>query len=482
MRWTRIGGMTALVVALAIGLALSLGLWGSWTASAQDTFIVNDDTTPAADGCDTPDFQTEDIEDAVDSPLVADGDTLAICEGTYNAPDTIEVTKKLTIEGLATADREDVVVQGSSNGFDVKADDVTIMHLKLLGPGTAGGNRGVYLVPVGPTAHKNLELSDLEITNWDIGVFIAESNDAKIGPNNKIHANAIGVTITGGILGGQRDMIFNNEIGLNEYVGLNLAQVDEAYVQENTLAGNVTLQIQVSGESNAFIWNNDIEATATQSGILIASDTADTLVQIGGSPQRTNNFTGTTAPTISWYVTLECGSENTVDAAYNYWSGINSNAGISAVVFNDEFDDPASGTADCPGEDAGAVAVHPFVTTQWTPSSTPTPSATATPTPSPTATATATPPGATRAVDLSPPGWHSLVWSGADATDPGTALACIAGKYSIAYAWEGPTAGFKRHVEGCGIPGICNMSPLNKYAAMLVSISAAATCQMPVVP
>jgi len=79
---------------------------------------------------------------------------------------------------------------------------------------------------------------------------------------------------------------------------------------------------------------------------------------------------------------------------------------------------------------------------------------TATGTPTPTAT-----PGATRTVDLSPPGWHDLAWSGADATDPGAALACIAGKYSIAYAWEGPTAGFKRYVEGCAVPGICNMSP-----------------------
>ena len=48
MTWIRISGMAALMVALAVGLALSLGLWSSWTASAQDTFIVNDDTTPAA--------------------------------------------------------------------------------------------------------------------------------------------------------------------------------------------------------------------------------------------------------------------------------------------------------------------------------------------------------------------------------------------------------------------------------------------------
>ena len=110
MRWTRIGGTAALLAALAIGLALSLGLWGQWTASAQDTFVVNDDTTPADGGCGTPDFQTEDIEDAIASGLVADGDTLVICEGTYNPPDTIEVNKKVTVEGRAEASRADVKI------------------------------------------------------------------------------------------------------------------------------------------------------------------------------------------------------------------------------------------------------------------------------------------------------------------------------------------------------------------------------------
>ena len=485
MKWTRIGGMTALIAALAIGLALSLGLWGNWTASAQDTFIVNDDTTPAADGCGTPDFQTEDIENAIDSPQVTGGDTIVICDGTYNPPDAIEVTKGLTIEGRAAADRDDVVVQGTggSHGFEVMADDVTLRHFKLVGPGTAADEHGTHLEPAGPPAFENLEVTDLEITNWREGVHVFMSSDAKIGPDNQVHANEQGIIMASDILGGQRDVIFNNDIGPNNNVGIALTQADELYVQENDLAGNGFAQVFVTGESTVFIWNNDIEAGA-DSGVYVDSPTADTLVQIGGSPQRTNNFTGTLVPGVGFYVKLECGAENTVDATYNYWNGINSNAGISAAVFNDEFDDPASGTADCPGDDVGAVAVHPFVTAQWTPTATPTPTATATPTttatPTPTPTAT---PGATRTIDLSPPGWHDPVWSGANATDPGTALACIAGKYSIAYAWEGPTAGFKRYVEGCAVPGICNMSPLNKYDALLVNITAAGvTCVMPVAP
>jgi hypothetical protein len=160
--------------------------------------------------------------------------------------------------------------------------------------------------------------------------------------------------------------------------------------------------------------------------------------------------------------------------------GSTNRADIANRIFNDE--DDAATECVAPDDVNGAVVFHPWATG---PAPTPTPSPTPSPTATTTATGTPTPtatPGSTRTIDLSPPGWHSLVWSGADATDPGAALACIAGKYSIAYAWEGPTAGFKRHVEGCAVEGICNMSPLNKYDAMLVSISAAATCEMPVAP
>jgi parallel beta-helix repeat protein len=481
MKWTRIGGTAALLAALAIALALSLGVWGSWTASAQDTFIVNDDTTPADGGCDTPDFETDDIEDAIDSGLVADGDTLVLCPGTYNAGagGAVEVDKELIIEGLAAAGRQDVVIQGvaGSDGFEVKADDVKIRHLKLVGPGTGGSESGIEIIPVGPTVYKNGEFSDLEITNWVSGLFIDQSDDTLVGPNNHIHANFNGMVVTSDVLGGQRDRVFNNTIEANLGPGIYLPGADEAYLEQNTLSGNSS-QIAVTGESTVLIWNNDIE-TSTNFGVYVNSPTADTLVQIGGSPQRANNFTGTLGPG-SYYVQLECGAENTVDATYNWWGSTN-RTDIANRIFNDEDDMGV----ECPAPDdvKGAVVFHPWATgpaPTATPSPTPTATATATATGTPTPTAT---PGATRTIDLSPQGWHDLAWSGADATDPGTALACIGGDYSIAYAWEGPTAGFKRYVEGCAIPGICNMAALNKYDTLLVNISAAGvSCEMPVAP
>ena len=477
MRLRRIGVMAALVVALGLGLALSLGLWSSWTASAQTTFYVNSDTgagDPAP--CDDPQFPSvADIQTVIDDDDVADGDTLVLCPGTYTAGagGAVEVAKELTIAGVDTADRDDVVVQGTggSDGFAVLADNVTIMHLKLVGGGVVGTDHGIDVTPAGPTTYNDAEFSDLEVTTWNIGLSIVSSDDTQVGPDNNIHGNGSGILLVSSILGGRGDVLRNNIIGPNEALGINLAEVDEAYVQENTLAGNDAVQISVAGESNAFIWNNNIEAT-TASGIHIESDTADTLVQIGGSVGHTNNFTGTVVPGISYYVILECDSENTVDATFNYWNGINSNAGISADVFNDEFDDPASGTADCSGDDKGAVAVHPFVTTLSTPTPTPTPAASVTPTPTPT-------PGNTRTINLSPQGWHTVAWSGANATAAGTALACVSGNFSIAYMYVGTTQDWLRYVPGNTT--LTNLETVNKYDSLFLLISAAnVSCIMPV--
>jgi hypothetical protein len=488
MKWTRIGGMAAFLAALAIGLAFSLGLWANWTAGAAGTERIVNAGTGAGDPapCGTPNFASvSDIQTVIDDASVQNGDTLVLCPGTYTAgavAGAVEVDKELTITGLGTANREDVVVQGTaaSHGFTIKADNIKIKHLKLAGAGIGGADHGIHVEAAGPTTYDNGEFSDLEITNWNVGITMAQSNNTKIGPNNDIHGNGgSGVTITGGPLGGQGDKVFNNVIGPNEGVGILLAQIDEAYIQENTLAGNVAVQILVSAESNALIWNNSIEATANF-GVLVSSTTADTMVQIGGSPGRANNFTGTLAPGVGYYVNLECGSENTVDATYNYWNGINSNAGISPAVFNDEFDDPGAGP-DCAGDDKGAVVVHPFVTTMWTPTPTPTPSPSATATGTPTPTST--PGGATRTVNLSPQGWQTFVWSGPNATDPAAALTCISGKYAIAYEWVGTTtpAQWLRYIPGNSL--LSNITVVNKYDSLLIAINAAGvTCDMPVAP
>jgi parallel beta-helix repeat protein len=476
------------MVALAIGLALSLGLWGSWTASAQDTFIVNQDTgTGDPAPCDAPDFPSvSDIETVIENAGVQNGDTLVLCPGIYmaGAGGTVEVDKKLTIQGQETVGRDQIVIQVSVAGADglaINTTGVTIRHLKVSGPAVASDN-GISVNAGGAT------IEDVEVTGWGAGIDVSGTNDVTI-QDSHIHGNepdgifleyADNVRIAGNIIDGASPF------------AIRIDTADLVVVEDNAIAAGIPSDTMVvSGRSYVQVLRNTFTTRlfgTDSSGGIDLDLPAEALVIIGGSDANANTFDGNLEANppvgFGYYVSLTCGSEATVNATHNYWKGSPViSRGVSGVIFNDEDDDPFNPGADCPGNDDGAVVFHPTASGPApTPTPSPTPTATGTPTPTPTATATATPPGATRTIDLSPPGWHSLVWSGANATDPGTALACIAGKYNIAYAWEGPTAGFKRHVEGCAIPGICNMSPLNKYSAMLVSITAATTCQMPVVP
>jgi hypothetical protein len=477
MRRTRIAGTAGLLAALAIGLALSLGLWGSWTAGAQgNTFVINDVDPPETE-CGTPDYTTTDINSVIALATVHNDDTLVLCPGTYQGG--VVVDKKITLEGQENVGRGQIVIQESAPGTDgltINTASVTVRHLKLDGPTAA--DEGI-VVQSGPAV-----ISDVEVTDWATGILISWTGDTLI-QDSDIHDNEP----DGIVLDHANNVqIARNTLDENPRYAIGIDTADPVVVEDNTMSAGTpdNYALHIVGRSHVQVLRNNIVTwvggTESPGGIDLDLP-ADALVTIGGSDANANTFDGDMASDL-YYIRMACTSEATVDATHNYWKGTPTvSRGVSGVIFNDEDDDPANPGADCPANDDGAVVFHPTASGPApTPTPSPTPTATGTPTPTPTATATAMPPGATRTIDLSPPGWHSLVWSGADATDPGAALACISGKYSIAYAWEGPTAGFKRHVEGCAVEGICNMSPLDEYDAMLVSISAATTCVMPVAP
>jgi len=78
------------------------------------------------------------------------------------------------------------------------------------------------------------------------------------------------------------------------------------------------------------------------------------------------------------------------------------------------------------------------------------------------------------------------VWTGPNDTAAATVLDCIgAGNYSIAYHWGGPLEGWTRYVPGrCGVTGLCNLTTIDKYDALMVLITASGVqCEdMPVDP
>jgi parallel beta-helix repeat protein len=464
MRWiqSKTAGV-ALVVTAVVTLSIALATWQSWPAQAQDTWIVNDDLLPAEDGCDTPDFEMDDIDAVIDHMEVSDGDTLVICEGTYLGGITVD--KSVTIEGREAAARGDVVIDvdpaGPSFGLSIQADNVTIRHLTLDGPAEPSGG-----ISVPHPGSANLTVGDVEITDWRNGITTDTARDMVI-EDSYIHDNSnTGVQL----YTGQGNVLRGNQITDN-VEALYVLGEDQLLVEGNTLSSNAATQVAIDGfEVNMRIFRNDIVTVTGSDGIAILDVPAEAFIQIGGSAENANTFSGPFGGP-DYYVEQDCAAENTVDATYNWWGSINP-IDIANRIFNDEDD----AGVECPAPDdvKGAVVFHP-----WATEPAPTPSPSPTPTPIPSPTPSPTPVADTRDFDL-PLGWNNFVWTGADATAADTVLNCIAGNFAIAYALE--AGGWLRYVPGD--PAITTLATVDKYDSLLVLVTASGVqcLGMPVEP
>jgi parallel beta-helix repeat protein len=457
-------------VAVAAVVTIALGSWQGWLAQAAGTTYVINDVIPPETECGTPNYTTTDINSVIALPEVNDGDTLVLCEGTYQPG--ITVNKEIAIEGQAVVDIDKIVIDGTAGGADgltVSANNVTVRHLMLDGPGGSTADDGIVVIH----GTDNTTISDVEVTEWDTGIFVDDSAGTVIEYSN-IHGNdddndAYGVYLEAG----ERSVVRHNQIADNGRTGIGVMDEDEALVIDNTISGNADDQIAVFEESHVRIHRNEIVTVTNSDGIFLSwSLPAEAFVQIGGSPENANTFSGPFDPGLgSYYVHMLCDAENTVDATYNWWGSTNP-IDIANRILNDEDDDGS----ECTMPHDGSVVFHPWATG---PAPTPSPSPTPTPTPSPTATPSPTPVADTRDFDL-PIGWNNFVWTGADDTAADTALNCIAGNFAIAYGLE--AGGWLRYVPGQ--PDITTLATVDKYDNLLVLITASGVqcLEMPVDP
>ena len=467
MEWLRSRTAVVVLVAVVAALTIVLGTWQGWLAqAAPDVVYVNDNLLPDVEGCNAPDAST--IPDGI---TAADpGDTVIVCEGTYAG--NVTVGKSVTIEGRAAADRADIIVEVAAPGTDgikLQADGSTVRHLFLEGPADDNG----ILVDA-----DDCTVTGVEARDWDVGVNVVGAQGTLV-EQSKLHENALGVALA---LGGPNE-VRDNEITANTLAGLTLGMdEDQTVVEDNLISLNdgtqasvVDLGFMTSGPVHVQFARNDIETKAGADGIFILTTHSDSFVQISGSPERVNNFTGPYDIVANdYYVELVCDAENTVDATYNWW-GSTDRTDITNRIFNDA-DDPARGFTECSvaaDQQRGGVVFEPWGTAAWTPTPTPEPS------PSPTPSPTVTPTPDTRTFDLQQ-GWNNFVWTGATGTEPATVLSCIDGNYAIAYRLV--AGGWERYVPGNA--ALSNMTNLNQYDNLLVLVTASGVqcADMPVEP
>jgi parallel beta-helix repeat protein len=444
MRWIRLRTAVVGLVTVVVVLTIALGSWQGWLAqAAPDTVYVNDNLLPDVDGCNAPDANT--IADGI---TAADpGDTVVVCEGVYEGGITVD--KSVTIEGREGADRADVLLEvdpaSPTFGLSIEADNVTIRHLTLDGP--AGTRTGIVVPHPGSS---DLTIGDAEITDWQYGISTDSAGDMVI-EGSYIHDNSnTGVEL----YVGQGNVLRGNQVTDNDE-GLYVLGEDQLLVEGNTLSSNAVVQLLIDDyEVNMRIFRNDIVTVTGSDGIQIFDVPAEALIQIGGSAENANTFSGPFGGP-DYYVEQDCAAENTVDATYNWW-GSTVRTEIASRIGNDED----SGGGECTLPHDGSVVFHPWATE---PAPTPSPSPTPTPSPSPSPTPS------TRDFDLQM-GWNNFVWTGASGTDPATVLNCIDGSYAIAYRFVAVGQTFERYVPGDAV--LSNMTNLDKYDSLLVLVTA----------
>jgi parallel beta-helix repeat protein len=451
MKWLHSRTAVVTVVAAAAALAICLGTWQGWLAQASPAEVyVNDNALPDVEGCNAADATTIAGGIAAADP----GDTVIVCEGTYDG--NVTVGKSVTIEGRADAARSDIIVQGGSgvDGLTVTADDVTISHMLFDGVDASG--TGIHVTGDSAT------VQDVEATDWVNAIWLDASSSSVV-EQSEVDNNNLGIWAKGG----EKNSISSNVAGDGNNIGVVVQDEDVDVVDQNDLAGAAEalyLDANAPAILNVHVIRNTIHASASSNGIFIDQiPSADSLVVIGGCPNNQNTFTGSPDGVTTFFIGLVCGGEVTVDATLNYWPGIATRQGIADLIWDDEDDN------DCSDVDS-AVVFHP-----WATEAAPTPSPSPTPTPSPSPTASPTP--GTRTFDLQQ-GWNNFVWTGATDTGPATVLSCIDGSYAIAYRLV--SGGWERYIPGNST--LSNMTNLDQYDNLLVLVTAAsAQCaDMPV--
>ena len=463
MKWLRSRTAVVTVVMAVAAFTVALGTWQGWLAEAEGTtYIVNDDASPEPE-CGTPDFATTDINSVI--AQVHDGDTLVLCQGTYDGG--VTVNKKITIEGQEGIDSDKIIIRmlaTGTAGLTIDADDVTIRHLRL--PGPCCGFTGIEVFG------NNATISDVTVSQWRTGIVVSGASDTVIEGSAVAGNEPDGIVLSH--TSGSR--IVRNGIAYNRDRGLDIDTADLAVVEDNTIEGSGIFgdyQMRISGRSHVQVLRNTIvtgvhtggSSSASNGGIYLDLP-AEALVVIGGSDANANTFDGDLTTNMD-YTALGCSSEATVDATHNYWKGAPAiSRGVAAVIFNDENDD---GT-ECSLPHGGSVVFHPVAPG---PAPTPSPRTTVTPTSSPT-------PSATRTFALAM-GWNSFVWTGSDGTAAEAALQCIADNLAVAYEWDGTS--WKRYLPGrCAEAGMCTFTTVNKYDSLLVLVTTnGVQCTMPVV-
>jgi parallel beta-helix repeat protein len=274
--------------------------------------------------------------DNITAALVAavSGDTITVCNGTYN--ENIDIAIPINLRSFSQ-NVSDTIINASTSTDHVinviNANNVNISGFTVTGA-TGAWKSGIYIDGV-----VNCNISNNNASLNDNGIYLYASANNSLS-NNIVRFNGEGIFL---YAGSNYNTISNNDVTNNNLNGIYLSSSNDSILINNTASNNVgTGIVLVTSSSNNWIVNNTIRSN--DDGIVLAvqsnnnyiknnglfnnnvgislSSTKDNLI-FNNNFNNTNNtnFTGTVY-TNSWNTTKQSGT-NIIGGPYlggNFWA------------------------------------------------------------------------------------------------------------------------------------------------------------------
>jgi parallel beta-helix repeat protein len=233
---------------IASGMMITLLFAGMLTFAFSVQPVRAESTTWYVDDDGGADFQT--IQEAIDSSLVAEGDTIYVYNGTYY--ENVVVHKNdLALIGQS---KYGVVIDGSGLGVVllIAANNVSVARFTVQGSGYGSWDGGIC---VDHSSYSSI--SQNIVVGNQAGILLSYSSDNRI-LNNTAVANVYGGIA---VLSSTNNVVANNTASGNVY-GISLSRALYGSSDGNTIAGNTAsyneygISLWYDSDSNGVIGNN----------------------------------------------------------------------------------------------------------------------------------------------------------------------------------------------------------------------------------
>lgn len=297
------------------GMMVTLLLIGMLTLAFNVQPVKAEPTTWTVDDDGPADFSS--IQEAINSPVVKDGDTIFVYNGTYY--ENLVINKNnLTLLG---EDKDTTIIDGGGTGTVV---EITAKDAKINGFTIRNGGPTYFGISIYYSSNNKLTGNNITNNYGSIHLFYSSNNTVS---NNNVTNNYDGISIYNAF----NNTLSDNSITNNFNYGIHLSDSSNNIISSNTVTNNYWYGIYLGNASSNILFGNIVSNNGEDGIILEVGSNNNSL----SSNNITNNDSG---------ITLYSSSNNTIsgnnianNSNYGIWLFSSLSCSVSDNSANDNL-------------------------------------------------------------------------------------------------------------------------------------------------